>query len=101
MTYLKKALKHKRLAPTLVLVAVVLLASWMGYANGGYLLSQWALVAIFLAMLALIISVVGAFRGTGSRWSTVAVGLFVAYTVWTFASLLWAPNQGDAWIGAG
>jgi hypothetical protein len=25
-----KALKHKRLAPTLVLVAVVLLASWTG-----------------------------------------------------------------------
>ena len=83
-----KALKYRQLVPALVLVAVVLLASWMGYANGGYLVSQWALVAIVLAVLALIISIAGAFRGTGSRWSTVAVGLFAAYTVWTFASLL-------------
>jgi len=30
------------------------------------------------------------------------LGLFAAYTAWTFASLLWSPNhRGDAWVGAG
>jgi O-antigen ligase len=73
----------------------------MGYANGGYFVGEWALVAIILAALALSASVAGAFRRTESRWSTVALGLFVAYTAWTFASLLWSPNRGDAWLGAG
>jgi hypothetical protein len=27
--------------------------------------------------------------------------MFAAYTGWTFASLLWSPNMGDAWLGAG
>jgi hypothetical protein len=98
---LNKVSKHKRLWPTLVLVAVVLLASWMGEAKGGYYVSEWALVVILLATLALITSVAGAFRATGSWWSAMALGLFVAYTAWTFASLLWSPNQGDAWVGAG
>ncbi len=89
------------LAPTLVLVAVMLLASWMGAANGGYFVSQWALVTFVLAVLALIASLAGVLRGTQSRWSTVALGLFAAYALWTLASLLWSSNRADAWLGAG
>src|SRR5215210_437863 len=87
-----KASKYNRLVPTLVLVAVVLLASWMGYVNGGYFVSEWTLVALILSVLALVASVAGALRGTKSWLSTVALGLFAAYTAWTFASLLWSPN---------
>jgi hypothetical protein len=72
----------------------------MGYVSGGYFVSDWALVVIILAALALIASVVGAFHGTESRWSTTALGLFAAYTAWTFASLLYSPNRGYAWLGA-
>src|SRR5215218_249740 len=94
--------KHVRLAPTVVLVAVVLLASWMGITDGGYFVSGWAPAALVLAALALIASLVGVLHGAGSRRvGNAALGLFAAYTVWTFASLLWSPNQGDAWLGAG
>ena len=34
LSNLKKSLKHRRLAPTLALVGVVLVASWMGYTRG-------------------------------------------------------------------
>ena len=101
MTHLKITSGHNRLVPTLVLVAVVLLATWMGAVNGGYYVGEWGLVVLILATLALFASIAGMFHYTTSRWSMLALGLFGAYTAWTFASLLWSPNQGDAWLGAG
>ena len=41
------------------------------------------------------------FGGAKLKWSILALGLFAAYTAWTLASLLWAANKGDAWLGAG
>ena len=96
-----KASKQKQLVPTLVLVAVVLLASWMGEVKGGYNVKEWALATLLLATLGLIASLTGTFRGIGSRRSAVALTLFIAYAAWTFVTLLWSPNQGDAWLGAG
>src|SRR5215207_7483323 len=87
--------------PSILLVAVILTATWMSYASGGTYVSGWAPAAFYLAALALIISIDGAFRGMKSRWSIAALVLFAAYTAWTFASLLWSPNRGDAWLGAG
>jgi hypothetical protein len=102
MVYLTKTLdKQKWLAATLVLVAVVLLASWMGVIGGGYFVGRWGPVSLVLAALALIASVAGALRGAGSQWGNVALVLFATYTTWTFASLLWSLNRGDAWLGAG
>ena len=66
---LKKALKRSRLAPSLALVAVVLVGSWMGYARGGYFAVDWGLAALALATLALISSVIGALRAVGYRQS--------------------------------
>jgi len=85
----------------LVLIALVLFVAVMGAAQGGYFTSQWAPATLVLAALALIASLTGILRGAGSRWGNLALGLFAAYTAWTFASLLWAPNRGDAWVGAG
>ncbi len=93
--------KLKRLALTLALAAIVLLATWMGGANGGYFLSEWAPVAILLAALILVGSLTGALSGANSRMSNAAVCLFAGYTGWTFASMLWSANRGDAWVGAG
>ncbi len=73
----------------------------MGAASGGYFSSQWAPATLVLAALALVASLTGVLRGAGSEWGNLALGLFAAYTVWTFASLLWSPNRGDAWVGAG
>lgn len=92
---------YKRFFPSVSLVLVVLLASWMGNANGGYFVGDWRLVALSLAMLLLAVSAVAMFSNGRSRWSMVASGLFTAYSVWTVLSILWSPNRGDAWIGAG
>src|SRR5829696_7145517 len=99
--YLKEALEKKRPAPTLALVALVLFIAVMGAAHGGYFVSQWAPATLVLATLALIASLTGVLRGARTPWGNAALGLFAAYALWTFASLLWSPNQGDAWVGAG
>src|SRR5215218_8163002 len=99
--YLEEVLEKKRPGPTLALVALVLFVAWMGAAYGGYFTRQWAPATLVLAALALIASLTGVLRGARSQWGNLALGLFATYTVWTFASLLWSPNQGDAWVGAG
>src|SRR5215207_2261859 len=101
MRHLTEVLEKKRPAPTLALIALVLFVAVMGAAQGGYFTSQWAPATLVLAALALIASLTGILRGAGSQWGNLALGLFAAYAGWTFASLLWAPNQGDAWVGAG
>lgn len=102
MVSAKAPLKDRqRRTPTLTLVAVVLLAAWMGYANGGYFVKDWAPVAFLLGALMFIASLAGVFRAVSSRWVTAALGLFAGYAAWTLASLLWSPNKGDAWLGVG
>jgi len=99
--YLKETFEKKRPAPTLALVALALFAAVMGAADGGYFTRQWAPATLVLAALALIASLTGVLRGARSQWGNLALGLFATYAVWTFASLLWSPNQGDAWVGGG
>ena len=88
------------IAPTCILVAVVLLASWMGYAKGGYFIGDWACVALVLATLMLINSLAGALPIARSWWSIAATGFFASFTAWTILSVLWSPNRGAAWLGA-
>lgn len=90
-----------RVPPTLALICVVLLAAWMGDAEGGYFVGEWGPSAFVLAALVLFVSAVGFFRSTKLRWAILALGLLAAYAAWTSASLLWSPNKGDAWLGAG
>lgn len=99
---LRELYKQKRLVPTLALVYVVLLASWMGeIGSGATVVGSWAPYTLSLAALTLVASTAGALRFAASRWASTALGLFAAYAAWTFASLLWSPNRGDAWVGAG
>ena len=91
-----------RLFATLPLVFVVLLATWLGGAKeAGYFVGGWAPGVFVLAALLFVLSASGWLRITLYPWSTLAVILLAAYTTWTFASLLWSPNRGDAWLGAG
>src|SRR5919107_3371600 len=99
--YLEEALEKKRPAPTLALVALVLFVAVMGAAHGGYFTNQWSPATLVLAALALIASLTGVLRGARTQWGNAALGLFAAFAVWTFASLLWSLNRGDAWVGAG
>jgi hypothetical protein len=74
----------------------------MGVVDGGYFVGDWVPPALVLAALVLLVSVMIDYpAGAQRRWSSLALGLFTAYAAWTFASLLWSPNLGDAWLGAG
>ncbi|MBV9453864.1 MAG: O-antigen ligase family protein [Rubrobacter sp.] len=99
MNLLKLSKNPRQLVPSLTLVAIVLLASWMGYESGGYFTKDWAPVLFALAGIALVAALTGTFYGARSRWSTAALILFVGYAVWTAASVLWSSNRGDAWLG--
>jgi hypothetical protein len=91
-----------RLPSTLGLSCVVLFATWMASIQGGYFISHWASAVLILAALTLFVSVAGFSEGMKLwRRSALALGLFGAYSAWTFASILWSPNMGDAWLGAG
>jgi hypothetical protein len=79
----------------------VLLAAWMGNANGGYFVDEWGISAAVAVALSLFVSVVGIFDGARLRWGFAALALFSLYAAWTLASLLWSANKGDAWLGAG
>lgn len=92
--------RRVRIVSTLALVAVSLFATWMGNLNGGYFTGEWAAVALMLGVLVFLTSLAGV-SGGWSRWSAVASVLFVAYAGWSLLSLLWSPNQGDAWAGSG
>jgi hypothetical protein len=98
---LKKLSGYRRLAPTVALVSVVLLASYMGNADGGYFVSEWGPAVFVLAVLLFGMALAGIFKVAPSRTGLYAVAFFTLYTVWTFLSLAWAPNRGDAWLGAG
>lgn len=92
---------RKKLGSTVVLVALVLLAAWLGDASGGYFVGDWAPVVFVLAAVAVIASLAGVLRGPGSWWGNAALSFFAAYAAWTALSLLWSPNRGDAWVGTG
>lgn len=98
LNYLKN---HGRFPATLSLVAVVLFATWMASAYGGFFVTNWTPPALVLAVLLLFGCATGVLRGARSFSTSLALTLLVAYTAWSFASMLWAPNRGDAWVGAG
>ena len=83
------------------MICLVLLAAWMGNSNGGYFIGDWTPAALVVAALLLLVSAVGLFGSSKLGVGALALGLLTAYTGWTFASLLWSPNTGDAWLGSG
>lgn len=102
MGFLKKKLfNHCQALSTVALVLIVLVVSWMGYAYGGHFVGVWGPAAFFLAALMLVAALAGVLGGARSWWSVAAVSLFTGYAAWTFLSLLWSSNRGDAWFGAG
>jgi tetratricopeptide (TPR) repeat protein len=92
--------KRRHAAPTVALIAIVLLISWMGLANGGYFLGEWAPLVLSLATLMFAVSLAGLPPIPRSKVSIVVTGFFALYAVWTFLSLLWSPDRGAAWLGA-
>src|SRR5450759_167102 len=67
--------------------------------SAGYDPDPWYLGA--LAMIGLLgATVLGIGRVRLSRQATVASAAFAGYVVWSFLSILWAHNQGAAFLGS-
>jgi len=97
----KPLAEHGRLAASLALCALALLAPWMGWRYGGYYVGGWAPPALASAALLLVLAAAGALGRMRSPWSAAAAALLTGYAAWTFLSLLWSPDRGEAWQGAG
>jgi tetratricopeptide (TPR) repeat protein len=81
-----------------IAVGIVIVWGWRG---AGYAATTWLPGA--LVLLALLVSVLVGGRGAPRRLrrlSTVALAALGLYTVWTYASVGWAADKGDAWDGA-
>jgi tetratricopeptide (TPR) repeat protein len=72
---------------------------WFAAANGGYDPTTWYPGAlIVLALVAIGVVTIPAVRPP--RIVTVAVLALVAYAAWSYLSIGWAGQKGDAWDGA-
>jgi O-Antigen ligase len=94
------------LLPAGLLVAVV--TAWAatdgGYESlpalgGGYEPNPWYLGALGIVGL-LCATAFGVGRVRLSRWATVACAALAAYVAWSFLSVLWAHDQGTAFLGS-
>jgi O-antigen ligase len=82
------------------LVAVALFVVW-ATDQAGYPLTHWAPGAlVVLALLGLTLATVALRVADLPLAVKIALGCFVAYTAFSFLSILWAAVPGDAWEGA-
>src|SRR3954469_3752805 len=85
------------LAPVLLATAALLV---LATASGGYFASAWCAGALFLLALSVITLVMLGVPRDTPRLVLVALGLFAGFTLWSYASILWASQAGAAWDGA-
>lgn len=67
--------------------------------DGGYDPNPWYLGALLLVGLCCA-TILGIGRVRVSRWAAIAWAALAAYTVWSFLSILWAHDQGAAFLGS-
>ncbi len=82
------------------MVCVAGMNAWLGYSFGGYYIGDWGLFAFLVVVLFLVSVGLGFLGGMRSRVAVAATTLFLGYTAWTFLSILWSANRGDAWYGS-
>ncbi|MDQ4042150.1 MAG: hypothetical protein M3141_10450, partial [Actinomycetota bacterium] len=82
------------------LLAAVLFGVW-STSEAGYLTQDWYPGALFLvALLAITAGAVPLRLSDVPRPVLLALGFLAAFTAWSFLSLLWADDRGEAWDGA-
>ncbi|HEY2592906.1 MAG TPA: O-antigen ligase family protein, partial [Chloroflexota bacterium] len=86
-----------------IAVAIAWVATGGGYesqpALSGYEPDPWYLGALGLVGL-VCATAFGVGRVRLSRWATIACGALAGYVVWSFLSVLWAHDQGTAFLGS-
>ena len=81
-------------------LATVVFSVW-ATSEAGYLTADWYPGALFLvALLAVTAGAVPLRLATIPRPVLIALGFLAAFTAWSFLSLLWADDGGEAWDGA-
>ena len=84
------------LAPAFLVIALGLALSLF---DGGFLETVWYPVALFvLALFVLVLVVAPPARGERSRWFDAACALLGLFTLFSYASMLWADVPADAWM---
>jgi O-Antigen ligase/Tetratricopeptide repeat len=82
------------------LLAVGVFAVWSAD-QAGYPVSRWAPgTLLLLVLLAMTVIVVPPSVRSLPRWAVVAMACLAAFTLWSYASIAWADDPGDAWNGA-
>jgi len=83
-----------------MLVAVVVFVTWAA-TEAGLPLSHWYPGTLFLLGLLAATAFVLSARGRDLPRATKVAGIFLlGFTAWSYASILWAEAQSDAWDGA-
>lgn len=88
---------HPAVLPGLVTMALLLFLARRG---GGYQAADWYPGALFLLVLLGVTLATLPPPPRPSRLVVAAIGLLTAYAAWTFLSIAWAGDAGDAWDGA-
>ena len=97
----RRAGEFVRAGPVVVpaLLAVGVLIA-LAATEAGFHARHWYAAGLFLlALLAVTVVAIGRPRGV-PRPVTAALGLFAAYTAWSYVSIAWADQPGPAWDGA-
>ena len=88
--------------PALLLASPVLvLCAWWSLDDGGYGATRWMIGALVMAiLLAMGAWAIGSRLAAPSRATSIAAGALAAFTLWSFASILWADAPGAALEGS-
>ena len=90
----------KETLPALPLLLAVGFFIALAAADGGLLARQWYPGALFVLGLLVVTVVALGSPAPVPKAVIVAVVLFAGYAVWSYASIAWADQQGDAFEGA-
>ncbi len=92
--------RAERLVLIPALPAIALMVLWVAD-GGGYDPTVWYPLTLFvLALLAATVAGLGISHISISRPTQLALGAFALYVVWSYASIAWAGNPGDALDGS-
>ena len=95
--FAEAAQESPALLPCLAAVVTFLL---LAAADAGYYPTAWYPAALFVLALLVVTTITVGFPRRLPWPALTALVLFAAYTAWTYLSITWAGQQGDAWEGA-
>ena len=82
------------------LLAVGVFAVWSSD-QAGYPVARWAPgTLLLLVLLVMTLAAVPPRVRELPRWVVIAMACLAAFTLWSYASITWADDPGDAWDGA-